>query len=199
MFQLRGQLENNSFKSLFDKYKKNHSLYNESCKYLPEGNKTKNDDINFDINILNNSFNKFEKFGWKTQCGYLFGDFDYGSDLTPEDITKSNYIPFIKITQDGKKVNDEPINIVHSLNHIFILYKDSLTIISKINTNIIHTQYLSKPYNNIFYNQFSENNGNLILVSNDDGVYNIPLEKENNYIWEDYLEIGNYDEAVNIC
>ena len=199
MFQLRGQLENNSFKSLFDKYKKNHSLYNESCKYLPEGNKNKNDDINFDINILNNSFNKFEKFGWKTQCGYLFGDFDYGSDLTPEDITKSNYIPFIKITQDGKKVNDEPINIVHSLNHIFILYKDSLTIISKINTNIIHTQYLSKPYNNIFYNQFSENNGNLILVSNEDGVYNIPLEKENNYIWEDYLEIGNYDEAVNIC
>ena len=199
IFQIRGQIENNSFKSLFDKYKKNHSLYNESCKYLPEGNKNKTDDINFDINILYSSFNKFEKFGWKTQCGYLFGDFEYGSDLTPEDISKSNYIPFIKITQDGKKVYDEPINIVHSLNHIFILYKDCLSIISKINTNIIHTQYLSKPYNNIFYNPYSENNGNLILVSNDNGVFNIPLEKENNYIWEDYLEIGNYDEAVNIC
>ena len=199
MFQLRGQIVDNSFKSLFDKYKKNHSLYNESCKYLPEGNKNKIDDNNFEINILNNSYNKFEKFGWKTQCGYLYGDFDYGSDYTPEDITKSTFITFTKITQEGKKIDDAPINIVHSLNHIFILYKDCLTIISKINTNIIHTQYLSKSFNNIFYNQFSEKNGNLILVSNNGDVYNIPLERENNYIWEDYLEIGNYDEAVNIC
>jgi hypothetical protein len=52
MIQLRGQCENNSFKSLFDRYKNNHSLYNESCKYFPEGSKNKNDDINFDINIL---------------------------------------------------------------------------------------------------------------------------------------------------
>ena len=199
IFQLRGQIENNSFKLLFDKYKKNHSLYNESCKYLPEGNKNKNDDNNFDMNIIHNSFNKFEKFGWRTQCGYVFGDFEYGSDLTPEDIQKSNYIPYYKIIQDGKKINDDPINIVHSVNHIFILYKDCLTIVSKINTNIIHTQYLSKPYNNIYYNPFSENNGNLILVSNEEGVYNIPLEKENIDIWQDYLEIGNYDEAVNIC
>ena len=43
---------------------------------LPEGNKNKTDDINYDINILYSSFNKFEKFGWKTQCGYLFGDFE---------------------------------------------------------------------------------------------------------------------------
>ena len=199
IFQLRGQLENNSFKSLFDRYKKNHSLYNESCKYLPEGNKNKNDDINFDINIIYNSYNKFEKFGWRTQCGYLFGDFEHESDSTPEDITRSNYIPFLKITQDGKKINDEPKDIVHSFNHIFILYKDCLTIISKINTNIIHTQYLSKQYNNIYYNPFSESNGNLILISNEEGVYNIPLEKENIDIWQDYLEIGKYDEAVNIC
>jgi hypothetical protein len=74
-----------------------------------------------------------------------------------------------------------------------------LTIISKINTNIIHTQYFTKPYNNIYYNEFSDNNGNLILVSKEGEVYNIPLEKENIDIWQDYLEIGNYEEAVNIC
>ena len=199
MIQLRGQCENNSFKSLFDKYKNNHSLYNESCKYFPEGSKNKNDDINFDINILYTKFNKFDKFGWRTQSGFIYGEFEYGSDYTPEDIERSKYVPFIKISQDGKKINDEPINIVHSINHIFVLYKDCLTIISKINTNIIHTQYFTKPYNNIYYNEFSDNNGNLILVSKEGEVYNIPLEKENIDIWQDYLEIGNYEEAVNIC
>ena len=199
MFQLRGQCENNSFKSLFEKYKKNHALYNESCKYFPEENKSKNDFIDFDINILHNQYNKYEKFGWRSQCGFVYGDFEYGSDYTPDDIIKSIFVPFTKITQDGKKVNDEPINVVHSINHIFVLYKDCLTIISKINTNIIHTQYLTKPYSNIFYNQFSEKNGNLILVSKEGGVYNIPLEKENINIWQDYIEIGNYEEAVNIC
>ena len=84
------------------------------------------------------------------------------------------------------------------MNHIFILYKECLTIISKITTNIIHTQYLTKPFNNLFYNEYSEN-GNLILVSNDEGAYKISLEKENKDIWQDYLEIGNYDEAVSIC
>ena len=198
IFQLRGQCENDSFKLLFEKYKKNHSLYNESCKYFPES-KSKNDINDFDINIIINKYYKFEKFGWRTQSGFIYGDFEYGFDFCPEDIKKSIYVPFTKITQGGKKVNDEPINIVHSINHIFVLYKDCLTIISKVNNNIIHTQYLSKQYNDILYNKFSENNGNLILVSKENGVYNIPLDKEDIYIWQDYLEIGNYDEAVSIC
>ena len=206
IYQLRGQIEDNSFKSFFDKYKKNHSLYNDCCKYFPEGNsilsKNKNNEnnlINYDIDILYNNFNQFKNFGWRTQSGYVFGDFEYGGDSTPEDIKKSIYIPFIKITQEGKKVQDDPISLVHSTHHIFALYKDCLSIISKINTNIVHSEYFSKPYNNLFYNEFSESNGNLILVSNDEGILSIPLEKENEDIWEDYLEIGNYDEAVNIC
>lgn len=85
------------------------------------------------------------------------------------------------------------------MNHLFVLYKDCLTIISKITTNIIHTQYFTKPYNNLFYNEYYNNNGNLILVSNEEGAFKISLEKENKDIWQDYLEIGNYDEAVSIC
>ena len=204
IIQLRGSLENNSFKSLFDKYKNNHSLYNESCKFFPKGdnNLSKFKDLNlidYEIDILYDRINRFEKFGWKTQTGYCFGEFEYGEDYTPEDIKQCILVPFIKINQNGKKEKDEPISIVHSSNHIFILYKDCLTIISKITINIIHTQYLSKSYNNIFYNEYATDNGNLILVSNEEGAFKISLEKENKDIWQDYLEIGNYDEAVSIC
>ena len=205
IFQLRGPFENNSFKSLFEKYKNNHSLYNESCKYFPKGdynNLSKMKDINlidYDVDILYNKLNRFDKFGWKTQTGYCYGDFEYGEDYTPEDIKQCIIVPFIKINQNGKKEKDEPISIVHSTNHIFILYRDCLTIISKITTNIIHTQYFTKTFNNIFYNEYSEDNGNLILVSNEEGAFKILLEKENKDIWKDYLEIGNYDEAVAIC
>ena len=205
IIQLRGTMENNSFKSVFEKYKNNHSLYNESCKFFPKSDnnfgKLKDNYLNdYDIDILyNKSNNKFEKFGWKTQTGYCFGDFEYGDDYTPENIKQCIVVPFIKINQNGKKEKDEPISIVHSLNHIFVLYKDCLSIISKITTNIIHTQYLTKPFTNIFYNEYLVNNGNLILVSQEDGAYKMTLEKENKNIWQDYLEIGNYSEAVSIC
>ena len=205
ILQLKGSLENDSFKSFFEKYKNNHSLYNESCKYFPKGDtnfgKTKDANfIDYDIDVLYNKYNnRFEKFGWKTQVGYSFGDYEYGEDEIPEEIKQCVVVPFIKINQNGKKEKDEPISIVHSTNHIFVLYKDCLTIISKITTNIIHTQYLTKPFNNLFYNEYSIENGNLILVSNEEGVYKISLEKENKDIWQDYLEIGNYDEAVSIC
>ena len=204
IIQLKGSLENNSFKSLFGKYKNNHSLYNESCKFFPKGdnNLSKFKDLNlidYEMDILYDRINRFEKFGWKTQTGYCFGEYEYGEDYTPEDIKQCIIVPFIKINQNGKKEKDEPIAIVHSTNHIFVLYKDCLTIISKITTNIIHTQYLSKSYNNIFYNEYSTDNGNLILVSNEEGAFKISLEKENKDIWQDYLEIGNYDEAVSIC
>ena len=204
IIQLRGPLENNSFKSFFGKYKNNHSLYNESCKFFPKGdnNLSKFKDLNlidYEMDILYDRINRFEKFGWKTQTGYCFGEYEYGEDYTPEDIKQCIIVPFIKINQNGEKEKDEPIAIVHSTNHIFILYKDCLTIISKITTNIIHTQYLSKSYNNIFYNEYSTDNGNLILVSNEEGAFKISLEKENKDIWKDYLEIGNYDEAVSIC
>ena len=204
IIQLSGPFENNSFKSLFEKYKNNHSLYNDSCKYFPKGDncfgkmKDNNNFIDYDIDILINHL-RFEKFGWKTLTGYCFGDYDYGEDYIPENIKKCSFIPFIKINQNGKKEKDEPISIVHSMNHLFVLYKDCLTIISKITTNIIHTQYFTKPYNNLFYNEYYNNNGNLILVSNEEGAFKISLEKENKDIWQDYLEIGNYDEAVSIC
>ena len=205
LIQLKGAIENNGFKSFFEKYKNNHALYNESCKFFPKGDnnfgKTKDDNfIDYDIDILYNKMNnKFEKFGWKTQTGYCFGEYEYGEDFIPEEIKQCIIVPFIKITQNGKKEKDQPISIVHSTNHIFVLYKDCLSIISKITTNIIHTQYLTKPFNNIFYNEFLTENGNLILVSKEEGAYKITLEKENNNIWQDYLEIGDYNEAVSIC
>ena len=47
----------------------------------------------------------------------------------------------------------------------------------------------------MIYHEFSKNNG-IILLSSKNGLYQIPLNNENNDIWKDYLELGEYENAI---
>ena len=69
----------------------------------------------------------FKQFGWKTESGYCFGDFKYDNSVKsnglPNEINNFTVIPFEKINSKGiKETEVEPICVVHSINHIFILY-----------------------------------------------------------------------------
>ena len=204
-----------SFKQIFGRYHRQPNLFNDSCKYFPQILKRKGNFIGSDLDILyrteqrsvsqttSKKLEVFNQFGWKTESGYCYGFFKYDNNLKstglPHELKNFTVVPFAKITSSGKKETGiEPICILHTVNHIFILYKDCISVISKLTSNIIHTQYFQTEYEQMIYNEFAENNG-IILLSSKNGLYKMSLKDENYDIWKDYLEIGDYTKALNFC
>ena len=78
-------------------------------------------------------------------------------------------MPYVKIKKDGIRVDDFPIAFCHSENHIFILYSDCLTVLSKITSNIIHTEYFTNEnFIGMNYNDFNEEELKVITSKNED-------------------------------
>lgn len=50
------------------------------------------------------------------------------------------------------------------------------------------------PYLDMYYHHIS----NGIIIYNENGIYKIPLENEFKYLFEDYIEIGNYESALEL-
>jgi hypothetical protein len=195
LYQIYG--EGQSFKQFFEKY--NDSAYNDSCRYFPEVFKRKKDFVPIDLQMLYKENNKTTQFGWKTETGFCFGTYNYYT-IVPAEIKKFTVIPFAKINSDGRKETQiEPISVAHTRNHIFILYKDCLTIISKITSNIIYTQYFQTEYKGVLYNEFSSCQGGNILLFSKTSLYEIPLNEENKDIWKDHLDIGDFANAEKSC
>ena len=191
-----------SFKQILSRYDRNPSLLNDVCKHFPR-NKNK---FKVEFDILYKIYNKidvFSQFGWRTYTGYCWSNFIYDKNYKngglPLDLKDFTIIPFEKITEKGKKETDlNPISVVHSGRHLFFLYEDCLTIISKLSSNIIHTEYLSFKFDQMIYHEFSKDNG-IILLNSRNGLYKISLKKENSDIWKDYLELGDFKAASNLC
>jgi len=203
-----------NFKQIFSRFEKNPALINDNCKHFPKGNSKFR--VEFDVlykkearsigNKRSKRMDVFNQFGWRTDSGYCFGDFiDENNDKSsgvPLELKKFTVIPFQKITDKGSKVLDPtPISMVHTFNHIFILYSDCLTVVSKLTSNIVYTEYFDTKYEHgdqMIYNEFSGDNGTLILSSKN-GVELIPLKNENDDIWRDYLDIGDFARAKSYC
>ena len=196
------------FKNIFSRYENNPTLLYDRCKYFPSGKSGFR--VDFEISYKNESItvgdNKskkmdiFHQFGWRTDSGFCFGEFKHASNSgLPLEVKTFTVTPFEKITEKGiKEIDLSPISVVHTLYHIFILYADCLTIISKLTSNIIYTQYLKAKYSHMIYNEFSGDNGNIFLSSNN-GLHQISLKNENDDLWKDYLEIGEFEKAKGNC
>ena len=202
-----------SFRQIFGRYARSPILFNESCKHFPserrKGFNGKDLDIIFRTEQRGIGDKKsikidvFNQFGWKTESGYCYGNFNYNNSIKstglPYELKNFIVIPFAKITNEGEKImGEEPKDVMHTNNHIFMLYKDCISIISKLTNNIIHTQYCQIEYDQLLYHEFSKDNG-IILLTSHKGLYQISLKDENNDIWKDYLEIGDYQKAQNFC
>jgi len=204
LFEFKG----NDFRHIFTKYGKNPSLLNDCCKYFPS--QKKQFKVEFDISYKNEpilisdkesiKMDIFNQFGWVTDTGFCFGDFK-SSNTTglPLEIKEFTVTPFQRITNKGtKELNKEPISIMHTFYHIFLLYDNCLTIISKLTSNIIYTKFLDIKFKYMIYNEYSEKNGNIFLGS-ENGLYQISLQNENDEIWQEFFEVGLYDEAEKNC
>ena len=221
-YQFRGSGSN--FKEFFEKYEEIPSLFNDSCKFFPYNKKKMKFLYGIDLNILYKAkkmdiggkkynIEVYDQFGWKTETGYCFGKFVYyknnKSDI-PEELKNFNVIPFTKIIypkdenneyRPEKVVGNEPLDIVQTKEHIFFLYKDCISIISKITFNVEPSFHYDINYNinfdRMIYNEFYKDNGFILLYSQS-GLYQILLKDENKNIWQDYLDIGNYKKSTEL-
>ena len=184
-----------SFLQLFNQFEKKPMLFNDSCKYFPKVPKISKKFTGTDINILYKNDERIDQFGWKTESGFCFGYYNF-YDYLPNKINNFTVVPFEKINNRGKKETGlEPLSVAHSQNHIFVLYPDCLTIISKLTSNIVHTEYFQNDFSGVIYNEFAEENGIIFLYSKN-GLYQISLKDENKDIWKDYLDSGDYSNAL---
>ena len=194
-YQFKGPGEK-TFLQLFEKFNKQPILFNDYCRYFPSVPKISKIFTGSDVDIIYKN-DKVEQFGWKTESGFCFGNFNI-IDFLPNDLTNFTVIPFEKINSKGiKETGLEPLSVAHTSNHIFVLYKDCLTIVSKLTSNIVHTEYLERDFNGVVFNEFAEENG-IILLYSTNGLYQISLKDENKEIWKDYLDIGDYDNAIKL-
>ena len=183
-----------SFGQLFEKFNENPMFFNDSCKYFPQIYKKNKIFTGTDIDLLYKN-DRVDQFGWKTEIGFCFSNYNY-YDFLPNEINNFIVVPFEKINNKGQKQKGlEPLSVTHTQNHIFILYDDCLTIISKLTSNIIQTIYLQSNFQGIIFDEFAEKNG-IILLYSKNGLYQISLKDENKDIWRDYLDSGDYSNAL---
>ena len=203
-----------SFRQILGRFVRNPLLFNDCCKYFPQGIRRKGDFTGTDLDILYKTVQRnidgkksiiidiFNQFGWKTESGYCFSQFEYNTEKNtgglPNELKNFTVIPFARIIKGERETGIEPKHIVQTNNHIFLLFQDCITVISKLTSNIIHTQYCQTEFNQMLYHEFGKDNGIIILTSKN-GLYQISLKDENNEIWKDYLEIGNYETAQQLC
>ena len=204
-------IANTTFKNFFDTYEEFPALFNSSCKFFPECSnlrskgifKTTNLDLVYKtekkmIEDKTYEFEIFDRFGWKTQVGYCFGEFDYGENLFPREQKTFSVFPYEKIIDRNKFLGKQLIDIANSRFYIFLLFADCISIINKVTSSVIEKIDTQINYEKIIYCEFSENNGIILLISKN-GYGKISLKNENDDIWKDYVEIGDYQKALKVC
>ena len=117
-------------------------------------------------------------------------------------------VPYVKIKKEnggGLEIDENPIAVAHSEFHIFLLYSDCITIVSKITSNIVQTIYLydlNSTNNNISYGLVSmmyDKSNSCLFLNSAKSIYQLQIENEGRDIWKAYLEKEDYENALNHC
>lgn len=194
LFQFYGK---NNFKTVFSNYSlENGKILKAYKKFISS---VKIDYKYSRIQLLNEEIGTEINFGFMTPCGYIMGKFENGRIPKPQ--KHFNVIKYYKPQRENEEIiqkkgihNTIPKTVCQSKNHIFFLYKDCLVIQNKLTKRIIHDEYLSQNYLDMYYSQIL----NGIILYKDNGIYRIPLELEFRYLFEDYIEVGKFDKALDL-
>ena len=190
LFQFSGK---KSFKDVFENYTlEDGKILKAYKKFICQ---TKSDDKYSRIQILHEEKSAEVLFGFMSQCGYIMGKFENTINIIPQkNFSVIKYYKPTKETEDKIQSIHKPVpkTVCQSKNHIFFLYNDCLVIQNKLTKRIIHDEYLPYPFLDMYYSQIL----NGIILYNEKGIYKIPLELEFRYLFEDYIEIGNFATAL---
>ena len=176
------------FNLLFSKYKETKTMES-ACKTFPQDGNLLRSQLQFIYKhgVLNS-------FGWMTMAGFCYGQF--GREAFEILIRNFVIVPYAKIRRDGSiDSEDSPIALAHSEYHIFLLFGDCISIISKITSNIVHTEYLNENIINMHYDRFTES----IWLHSAKNLYKYVIENEDRDVWKAHLEREEYDQALSLC
>lgn len=176
------------FNKLFGKYKETKTMES-ACKTFPQ-----------DGNLLRSQLQLIYKsdvlssFGWMTFAGFCYGQF--GREAFEILVRNFIIVPYAKIKRDGTIETDEsPIAMAHSEYHIFLLFGDCISIISKITSNIVHTEYLNDSIINMHYDRFQQ----CIWLHSTRNIYQYVIDNEDRDVWKAHLEKEEFQQALAHC
>ena len=184
-----------TYKQIFDEYSSNKANFQKTYRklsYNKNGKEFEKCKIQLVKSYSSNSLTKDNLkpcLGWISSCGYVL------EEINDKTLEKKNFtvFPYIKFKFDGtREIKVKPIKVCQSKLHIYLLFNDSLIIINKLNKNIVQVEYLLTNYIDMYY---IESINSLILTTIRD-VFILNLDNEDKYIWENYVEIGNFDLAI---
>ena len=191
LFQFTGI---NSLIDVFKEYNSSKKLQESTIIFPSKGKTSVFSKLQFTYDE-NNNYNP-QSFGWLTESGFCYSNFN-GNEV-PDKINNFTILPYVKIKKEGnREINSIPKSFAHSKNHIFILYTDCISIISKITNNIIDSQYTTND--NAFTNIFYDEKNYIWVLNKMNNIYQISINARNKYLWQDYLEIGDFRNAIEIC
>lgn len=187
--QLYQFLGNANLELLFNKYKDNKSL-DLACKNFP----SQIDIRESSIQMFYKKDQSFQSFIWLTNAGLCYGT--YGNDVLDKIVKNFVIVPYCKLEYSGMlDYDDIPISIAQSEFHFFLLFVKSLTIISKITHNVVHSINFEDSINKMIYHR--ENN--TLFLHNSNYLYRIRINNESRDVWKAYLEKEDYEQALNHC
>ena len=197
----------------FKKYYENSDILLKSYRKFPNNSNNSNYNLTH-LQILpsyTTTKNQKTVFGCMGGYGYCLGEIEENSEKKENDdnnlgnICILNYkkpkymgeakIPLFSLDDNlnNSKINSESIMACQSKLHIFILYDNCLLIINKITQRFVYSYKLTTKFKDMFYNKYK----NSLFLYSEKEIYNLSLEGEDKYAWTNYIEIGDYELALN--
>ena len=198
LFQFEGK---NSISEIFSKNKNDNtdkiSIKNliENCKIFPKMNNISLENPKIQ---LYKSKDKKIIFSWNNEIGFTFWEMPTDKTDNSTLIQKEfNLYRYIKIKEDGNlEKNPCPLSCVSTSRNIYFLYSDCLMIINTLTKNITYTKYFKDKdkYLDMFFNP----DMNKIILYSSNSIIKLSLDHEYNNLWEDYIQTGDYDLAIQL-
>ena len=135
--------------------------------------------------------NEIDSFGFMSDCGYIIGEIN--KDLKPQNqFNIFKYYKFEKETKEKSEIIHQimPKAVCESNFNRFFLYTDYLVVQNKLTNTIKQNEHIKLDLIDIFDNE------DFIIVYSKKNIYKIPLDNENDNLYEDYIQKGDYKTAL---
>ena len=135
--------------------------------------------------------NEIDSFGFMSDCGYIIGEIN--KDLKPQNqFNIFKYYKFEKETKEKSEIIHQimPKSVCESNFNRFFLYTNYLVVQNKLTNTIKQNEHIKLDLIDIFDNE------DFIIVYSKKNIYKIPLDNENDNLYEDYIQKGDYKTAL---